>query len=80
MLSADGSIVASVKERSTGQAAVVERRQFRGLPRPEYVKMIEKWITRGATGANVSKIEPSDGGAEGRFALDVEFTAARYGN
>jgi hypothetical protein len=40
--------------------------------------MIEKWITRGATGASVSKVEPSDGSAEGRFALQVEFSAARY--
>jgi transglutaminase-like putative cysteine protease len=79
VLTPDGSIAASVHERSTGQAAVVERRQFRALSRPEYVKVIEKWVTRGATGASVSKIEPSDGSAEGRFALDLEFTAARYG-
>jgi hypothetical protein len=43
------------------------------------MKNIEKWIARGASGAIISKIEPSDNSAEGRFALDVDFTAARYG-
>jgi hypothetical protein len=78
-LGADGTITATVRERSAGHAATAERQRFRRLSRPEYVKMIESWITRGATGASVSKIEPADESAAGRFALDVEFTAARYG-
>ena len=51
---------------------------FRGLSRPDYTKLIEGWITNGASGAKVTKLEPSDVGAEGRFALDVEFTAGSY--
>jgi hypothetical protein len=77
-LSADGSINAVVKERSVGQSAVLERSLFRRLSRTEYTKTIEAWITRGASGAKVSKLDPTDNGAEGRFALDVEFTAGSY--
>jgi hypothetical protein len=78
-LAADGSITANIKERSVGQSAVEERRLFRGLARPEYAKVVEDWITRGATGAKVVKVEPTDNHADGRFALDVDFTAANYG-
>jgi transglutaminase-like putative cysteine protease len=79
VLDPDGSIKASLSEQSVGQSAADERRQFRARSRPDYVKAIEAWITRGATGASVSKVSPSDNSKEGRFSLDVEFSAARYG-
>ncbi|MDQ3687641.1 MAG: hypothetical protein M3430_18865, partial [Acidobacteriota bacterium] len=44
----------------------------------DYVRAIEQWVTGGATGARISKVEPADNHAEGRFALNVEFTADRY--
>jgi hypothetical protein len=78
-LAGDGSIAATLHERSIGSAAVGERRAFRGLSRPEYAGVIERWITRGATGAKVSKVVPADDRDAGRFALDVDFTAASYG-
>jgi hypothetical protein len=78
-LAADGSITANVKERSVGQSAAGERRMFRRLARPDYAKAVENWITRGATGAKVVKVESTDNHADGRFALDVDFTAANYG-
>ncbi|MDQ1611531.1 MAG: hypothetical protein QOG00_1462 [Pyrinomonadaceae bacterium] len=78
-LAADGSITANVKERSVGQSAAGERRMFRRLARPDYAKAVEGWITRGATGAKVVKVESTDNHADGRFALDVDFTAANYG-
>jgi hypothetical protein len=77
-LAADGSINATVKENSIGQSAVMERAMFRHLSRPEYTKLIEGWITNGVSGAKVSKVDPSDSGAAGSFALNVEFTADRY--
>ncbi|HEY9230506.1 MAG TPA: DUF3857 domain-containing protein, partial [Blastocatellia bacterium] len=77
-LAADGTITANVQEKSVGQSAVAERRGFRGLSRPDYLKLIERRIARGATGAAVSKVEPADNPVEGRFALQVEFTAPRY--
>ncbi len=78
-LAADGSITANIKERSVGQSAVAERRSFRGLSRPDYAKVLEGWITRGATGAKIVRVEPIDSQADGRFALDVDFTAVGYG-
>lgn len=77
-LANDGSIVASVRERAIGQQAVGYRREFRQLSRADYKKSIEGWITRGATGAKLSKIEPTDNSIEGRFALDMEFSADNY--
>ena len=78
-LTPEGAITANVREKSIGQSAVVERSYFRELSRPEYVKMIEGWITRGATGAKVSKVNPTDNSADASFALDVDFAAAGYG-
>ena len=78
-LDADGSITAVVRESSIGQSSVHERRLFRRLSKPEYTKVIEGWITGGATGAKLSKVEPSDNQADGRFSLQVDFTAPRYG-
>jgi hypothetical protein len=78
-LSSDGSIAATLHERFVGQAATGARREFRALSRPDYAGVIEHWITRGATGAKVSKVEPADDREAGRFALDVDFTAAGYG-
>ena len=78
VLDVQGSITAIIRERSVGQTAVGERRMFRHLARPEYVKRIESWITRGATGARISKVEPTDNQRDGRFALDVEFNVAGY--
>jgi hypothetical protein len=75
-LSSDGSAQARIHERAAGESAVVARREFRQLSRPEYVKMIEAWITRGAPGASVSKVEASE--KHGLFALDAEFSCAHY--
>lgn len=78
-LSADGSIVATLKERAQGQSAVNYRREFRGLSKPDYLKRIEGWITAGATSSKITKVEPEDNLNTGRFALDVDFTAPSYG-
>lgn len=78
-INADGSINARVSERSTGQAAANERGMFRGLNRPEYAKAIEEWIGSGVAGAQVKKVEPADNQPENRFALNVDFSAASYG-
>jgi len=41
--------------------------------------MIESWVTRGASAARVSKLLPVDDTDSGKFNLDVDFTAAAYG-
>ncbi|HEU4386705.1 MAG TPA: DUF3857 domain-containing protein [Blastocatellia bacterium] len=74
----DGTINAKVRESSVGQTAVDERREFRQNARSDYLKMIEQWITRGAGGAKVFRVDPVDGD-DGKFSLEVEFNAQRYG-
>ena len=74
----DGTIKAKVRELSVGQTAVDERREFRQNARSDYLKLIEQWITRGAGGAKVSRVDPVDGD-DGKFSLEVEFNAQRYG-
>jgi hypothetical protein len=77
-LSADGTVNASIRERAIGQRAVDYRRLFRRLSRPEYFGMIESWIANGATLAKVSKVDPVDRTLEGKFDLDVDFSAVAY--
>ena len=78
VLTADGSITATVRERANGQAAADARRLFRGLNSAQYLKMIENWVSYGATGAKVGRVEPRDNNEGGRFDLDVDFTAGNY--
>ncbi|MGB8507530.1 MAG: DUF3857 and transglutaminase domain-containing protein [Pyrinomonadaceae bacterium] len=77
-LESDGSIVASVRERMVGHSAASVRGGFKGLSRPDFIKVIEHWVSHGATGAKFTKIEPTDGHADGRFALDIDFSADSY--
>jgi hypothetical protein len=78
-LDAEGSLTATVRERYAGQSAVSARRVFKGLAKPDFQKIVERWVSQGgASGAKFAKIEPADDHGAGRFALDVEFSAARY--
>jgi hypothetical protein len=54
------------------------RRQFRGLSSGQYLKVIEGWVSNGATGAQVSRVERKDNSEGGRFDLDIDFTAINY--
>ena len=78
-LQADGAIAGQILEKANGQTAVQFRTQFRQLSKPEYTGMIERWLTSGATSARLSKMEPSDHTNDGRFTLNVEFSAQQYG-
>ncbi len=78
-LAADGSITATMHEQRVGQSAVWFRGALKGLSRSDFNQIVERWVTRTATGAKISKLEPSDQHAQGRFNIDVEFTADRYG-
>jgi Domain of Unknown Function with PDB structure (DUF3857)/Transglutaminase-like superfamily len=78
VLAPEGSITATVKESANGQSAADFRRQFRGLSAAEYLKVIEGWVGRGATGATVSRVNPKDNNDTGGFDLDVDFTALNY--
>lgn len=78
VMASDGTITATVREKANGQVAADFRRQFRGLSSAEYLKVIEGWVTNGATGAKVSRVDPKDSNESGRFDLAVDFTALNY--
>ena len=78
-LAADGTITVSLRDRAAGHSAVQVRRLFRGLSRPDFLKVIEGWITAGATGAKLTKMEPTDNQADASFNLNVDFSVAGYG-
>jgi hypothetical protein len=78
VMSSEGSISATVREKANGQMAADFRRQFRGLSSAQYLKVIEGWVSNGATGAKVSRVEPKDNSEGGRFDLDIDFTAINY--
>ncbi len=77
-LSAEGSINGTIREKSTGQSSTYERALLRSLSANDYNKMLEGWLTRGATGAQLVKFTPTDKKDSGTFDLDVEFVASRY--
>ncbi len=78
-LAADGNIKGLIKDKARGQQAKYARALFRSLAAPEFSKVIEGWLTSGATAASLIKLSPNDIHAEARFDLDVEFAAPRYG-
>lgn len=78
-IDASGGLVATVVEQSSGQAARRERARLKSLSAAEYRTVIDRWISRGASGASTSKVDPSDSHVEGRFGLKVDFAANMYG-
>lgn len=78
-LMSDGTIQGSIKEVSRGQIAVRFRSEFRNLPRPQYNSSVEQRLSASARAARIAKLEPADDAANGRFSLDIEFTAPSYG-
>src|SRR5207237_1248318 len=72
-LGADGGITGKINEKTIGQSAVMERARKRSLSVTDYNRVIEGWISRGASGAKATKIAPTDG-ADGNFNLDVDFS------
>jgi hypothetical protein len=77
-LTATGSLAGVIKERSIGQAAVLERRGFKRQSAAEYRGSIEEWISRGATAAKILKVDAIDSANDGTFGLDVEFSVDMY--
>lgn len=78
VLGGEGDIKGVIKEIANGQESKMFRAQKRMLSANDYNKMIEGWLTRGATGAQLVKITPNDRLAAAGFDLDVEFSAPRY--
>lgn len=78
-LSAEGAITANIKDLAQGQTGAQYRTEFRHLSRPQYNALIERWVSRGAASAQLSKIDPTDSAGDNRFTLNLEFTAKNYG-
>ena len=77
-MTADGGIKGIIREIANGQESTMFRAQRRLLSVGDYNKMIEGWLTRGATGAQLVKVTQNDRQATAGFDLDVEFSAPRY--
>jgi hypothetical protein len=78
-LLADGSIQAKVREEMTGGAATAARAEFHERTQEAYGKMIEEWVSRNVRGAKIAKVDFKPDTTGGRTSLDVQFSAARYG-
>lgn len=78
-ISVEGTVSGTISEKSTGQSSKNERAMLRTLSAADYNKMLEMWLTRGATGAKLVKFTPKDRTETAGFDLDVEFSAPRYG-
>ena len=77
-LTAEGEIKGRISEKASGQTSTLFRREMRELSAPQYKQAIEGWLTRGATGAQLIKLTPTDRQTDAGFDLDVEFSAPRY--
>jgi hypothetical protein len=74
-----GAITGKISERAIGQTSAYFRREQRSLSSSDFRKVIEGWLTRGATGAQLVNVAAKDKRAQAGFDLDVEFSAPRYG-
>jgi len=78
-LTETGDIKGTIREHAIGQQSTQARAMFRSLSGSQFSKMIEGWLTRGATAATLTKLTPTDNHADASFNLDIDFAAPRYG-
>jgi hypothetical protein len=78
-LGIDGSIKGLIRERASGQESRSARTMLRSLSNVDFNQAIERWLTRGATAAKLTKLTPKDKHGEAAFEMDVEFSAPAYG-
>ncbi|MEK7723695.1 MAG: DUF3857 domain-containing protein [Acidobacteriota bacterium] len=78
-LGEDGSIQGTISERTSGQSSTNARAMVRSLSMADFNSAIERWLTRGATGAKLVKITSEDKQEQVGFNLDIEFAAKGYG-
>ena len=78
-LGSDGSIKGIIRERTSGQESRPARTMLRSMSNVDFSKVIERWLTRGATAARLDKITPKDRQSDAAFDMDVEFSAPNYG-
>ncbi len=77
-VNAEGDLTASLQQTSSGQEAFDSLWAFKNQSLPDYVKSVERRISRGAAAAKLSKVEPKEDAAAHTFHLAVDFTATNY--
>ena len=77
-VSADGTLSASLRQRSLGRAASIRRSIYRAESPADYRKRMERWISSSVPGAVISKVEVKDEFQENRFTIDLEFQARGF--
>lgn len=78
-LSPLGELKGTIREVANGQTSTAFRSEVRGLSAPDYKQAIEGWLTRGATGARLVKLDQNDRQQDAAFDLNVEFAVPNYG-
>lgn len=78
-LDADGGIKGTISEKASGQSSTQARGMVRSLSAADFNTAIERWLTRGATGAKLVKLTSEDKQEQASFNLDIEFSARAYG-
>ncbi|MBK8465522.1 MAG: DUF3857 domain-containing protein [Chloracidobacterium sp.] len=77
-LSGLGEIKGSIREKNRGQDATYIRVMSRLYSASDFQKMVESWLTRGATGAVLEDLKTKDEMSLSAFDLDINFSVARY--
>ncbi|HXF43490.1 MAG TPA: DUF3857 and transglutaminase domain-containing protein [Pyrinomonadaceae bacterium] len=78
-LAADGGLSGTILEKAAGQTSATFRREHRSNSPSDYRKMIEGWLTRGATGASLLDLKTYDKEKDSSFDLEISFQVSRYG-
>lgn len=78
-LDTEGGIKGTISERTSGQSSTNARAMVRSLSATDFNSAIERWLTRGATGAKLVKLTSEDKQEQASFNLDIEFSARNYG-
>lgn len=78
-LSPTGELKGNIREHSTGQASKDERASLRAQSASNYRKLLERWITRASTAAQLVDYKTTDSFADAAFDLNLDFTAPGYG-
>jgi hypothetical protein len=77
-LTPEGGVSATIQQKATGQEAFDNRMLMRRMAANEYVKMVERCISRTVPGAAFGKIEPKDNIAQQQFDLHIDFSSPAY--
>lgn len=74
----DGSLKAKLTNEMTGQVGSSFRGLHASLPAPDFEKVINRWLTRGSTGLQVSGITVKDEREKGIMKLEVNIAVPSY--